>query len=182
VLFRSIDWCLSHLERLRKSITEERAEWTGKLATVIIPFLSVLAVLASLGWNLYLQKLSLSQQDQTKHYEVSFKPKQDAYSKFMMALTNTATNASTGNKTDLEKRLSDLDESYYQIEPFLNSDTKQTLAQGIADYKTLSQQRVGKSVDLNSDENTRFNLAVKNAKDSLSSLLSKALFDTNPTP
>jgi hypothetical protein len=161
----TIDWGLSHLERLRKSTTEEREEWTSKVATVIIPFLSILPVLASLGWNLYLQKLSLSQQGQTNHYKVSFKPKQDAYSKLMMAITNTAIDAQTGNKANLEKRFSDLDESYYQIEPFLNSGSRQALTQRIADYKTLSQQRAGKTIDLNSDENNRFNLAVKNAKD-----------------
>ena len=104
----TIDWGLSHLERLKKSSAEEREEWTTKLATVIIPFFSIVAVLASLGWNLYLQKLSLSQQDLTKHYEVSFKPKQDAYSKFMMAFTSAALDASTGNKTSLEKRLTNL--------------------------------------------------------------------------
>jgi len=41
---------------------------------------------------------------------------------------------------------------------------------------------VGKSVDSNSNESDRFTVAAKEAKDSFSSLTSKALFETNPIP
>jgi hypothetical protein len=77
-----IDWGLNHIERLRKTSAEEKEARSKKWGTVIIPLASLFLVGLSIFGTAAIQWASLREQGDLKRYEVSFKPKQEAYSEF----------------------------------------------------------------------------------------------------
>jgi hypothetical protein len=76
-----IDWGLKHIDRLRTSVAEEAESKTKFFGTVIIPIVSLFIAFCSIAVSGYLQFKSMNEQNYLKMYEISFKPKQEAYTK-----------------------------------------------------------------------------------------------------
>lgn len=120
----TIDWGLKHIERLRKDVAEEEQTRQRKWASLIIPLFSLVvaffSVLASVGVQWY----SIREQMEMKRYEVGFKPKQDAYSMFMIAFTEAMTSANARDKAVVFDQLKRMEGAYYLFEPFLTGQQR----------------------------------------------------------
>jgi len=137
-----IDWGLNHIERLRKSATEEKEAKSRKWGTVIIPLASLLIAGLSVFGSVAVQWTSLREQRELKRYEVSFKPKQEAYSAFMNAFTKAAFYAQSGDEANALQEVTRMDATYYLFEPFLSEKDRRKTFDEFNKFIALCNQRV----------------------------------------
>jgi|SRR6185295_5922060 len=83
-----IEWGLAHLERLREAETEEREQKTKRitawlpLASVIVPLFSLLVSMYLAKQTLEIQRSSIETQIALKKFELSYRPRLEAYLAF----------------------------------------------------------------------------------------------------
>jgi hypothetical protein len=94
-----MNWGLQHIERLTQAAADKREEKSRSIGHFITVF-SLFIALATVGTSLF----SIREQSDLKRYEVTFKPKQTAYSDFMSAFDETSVAAF---KHDDQKTLAD---------------------------------------------------------------------------
>jgi hypothetical protein len=156
-----ITWGLDHIDRLRKSEVEEREMRTKKWGTVIIPTMSLILAIGSVFATTGIQMFSINEQSSMKRYEVSFKPKQEAYSKFMAALAAAPISASAASTLEQEgekmlRELSEAKQAYFMYEPFLDDESRAVVIQIFAIYSDLCVERAKKSLDKDSADQIDF--------------------------
>lgn len=122
-----IDWGLKHIERLRKDRSEEKDANQRKWSSIVIPLGSLAVALVSVLSSMGIQWVSIREQGELKRYEVSFKPKQEAYSNFMGALVNATNAAALQDKATLLVQFGRMEMAYFLIEPFLGAQLRQEL-------------------------------------------------------
>lgn len=127
-----INWGLQHIDRLRKAELETKQERTRFFTSVVIPIFSTVVAIIAVVSSFYVQYTNNQNQTILKHYEVELKPKQDAYSNFMIEVSNlffaSYQNDSIHNSIeDYNKSLYKLEGSYYLLEPFLQNEERDTI-------------------------------------------------------
>ncbi|TWA93557.1 hypothetical protein [Bradyrhizobium stylosanthis] len=122
-----IDWGLNHIERLRKFAIEEKEARSKKWSTVIIPLASLLLAFVSVIGTTWVQWSSIREQRELKRYEVSFKPRQEAYTAFMSSFTNAFLYADTSDRDRLDGAIARMESSYYLFEPFLPEEARRSV-------------------------------------------------------
>ena len=171
-----MDWGLNHIDRLRKSAAEESEARVKKWSSVVIPFLSLLLAFLSVSTTVWLQRKSIDEQSDLKRYEVSFKPKQEAYSKFMSAISAAALSATAQEKENLLSQLSQAEQAYFSFEPFLKESSRNAVVKKFAEFGSLCVERSSLNLDGDSAENKRYLQKVGEYKTSFQLMLYNSLF------
>jgi hypothetical protein len=140
----TIDWGLRHIERLRKDAAEERQTRRGIWTSLIIPFSSLVVAVISVLGTVAVQWYSIREQAEMKRYEVGFKPKQDAYSKFMIAFTEAMTSAAARDKAAVFDQLKQMEGAFYLFEPFLTIQQRVDVHEKFAQFTSLCIEEASK--------------------------------------
>jgi hypothetical protein len=135
-----IDWGLNHIDRLRTSVAQAR-EAQVRFWGTIITLGSVIVALLSVLVTSWLQLTSNREQSILKRYEVSFKPKQEAFSKFMIAIATAPLYAAAQDTQNLQAQLSQADQGYYLFAPFLDEETRKITKEKYTGFETLCDKR-----------------------------------------
>ena len=159
-----ITWGLEHIDRLRKSAAEEAEQKSKRWTAVMIPLASILLAAFSAGTTFELGRENLTEQSRLKLYEVSFKPKQDAYSKLMVALSNAIMAAGSNDQKAVLPDLIEAKSAYFPMEPFLTLNARIAAAQHLAAFSDLCAQRAKTDLAPSTPENVAF---LKTAQDNL---------------
>ncbi|MGC2237894.1 MAG: hypothetical protein WA584_17165 [Pyrinomonadaceae bacterium] len=157
-----INWGLEHIERLRKAKIETKEGGFKKWKEVWIPLGSIFAsLLIAVGtiaitsyWNnqniyiqyksVEIQNKSIETQKQLKELELSYKPKLESYLSFLqkndecfdfVVKRRLSSKKITEDNFQLIDCFRKLDNSFYALEPFLQSDKKQELELRLSFYK-----------------------------------------------
>jgi hypothetical protein len=112
-----LNWGLQHIDRLRLSTNTKRENTFKTISLLVIPVLSLLITLITVVNNNYTQL-------KMKKYEVTFKIKQDIYSKFMQNVYDTFEGVRKYQVNNLGENIDQLKFSYFNIEPFLNESER----------------------------------------------------------
>jgi hypothetical protein len=146
-----IDWGLEHIDRLRKADSDKReARWKW-LKEGVVPVLSLIIALVTIGVSSYFQYQNIQTQKYLKEYELSFKPKQEGYANFMLAMTtsfNIASKNSTlppASKTHeaLTAQFQETAKAYYTIEPFLEKASREKIEEKNSEFIDLMHETHG---------------------------------------
>lgn len=119
-----IEWGLRHIERLRRDWAEERDGKFKRLASLWLPLVSLAVAGLSVGVTGFSQWKSIESQVELKHYEVSFRPKQESYATFMHELMLAAISANRHDEEGALDHLNRMESAYYQFEPFLTTQLR----------------------------------------------------------
>ncbi len=119
-----IDWGLKHIDRLRKAEYESSDFKIKRITTIWIPLVSLFVALISVLSSVYIQQRTQHTQVEMKKYEISFKPKQMNYSAFVSNLFYAFESAGQMNPITLRSNLDRIEISYYNIEPFLDTELR----------------------------------------------------------
>ncbi len=115
-----IEWGLQHIDRLRTAAAEFREEKIRRWSLLWTPIVSLLIAFLSLLGSLYVSYQTGRDQSALKRYEVSFRPKLEAYTHFMLSISRSFDQALEPGPI-LVGTLNDADLALIQIEPLLNS-------------------------------------------------------------
>jgi hypothetical protein len=176
-----MDWGLTHIDRLRKSRAEERDTSIRKWGTIVIPALSILLALIALSASTWVGWSSIREQTAMKRYEVSFKPKQEAYSKFMSAMTAAGLAALANDKVNALKELSQGEQAYFLFEPFLDMNVRTEVQQNLAKFSNLCIERVAANLSADSAAESEFGQKINNFKGFFDGMLYESLFGATAT-
>ncbi|MFM9472374.1 hypothetical protein, partial [Flavobacterium psychrophilum] len=86
-------------------------------------FVALITVLSSF----YIQYTNNENQAFLKHYEVELKPKQDGYTNFMKAISQSYFSAQSNNLEKMNYSLDQAENCFYIIEPFLSSHDREKI-------------------------------------------------------
>jgi hypothetical protein len=171
-----MDWGLNHIDRLRKSRADERETRLKRWGTVVIPAVSIFLGFAALFASSWIGWSSISEQTAMKRYEVSFKPKQEAYSRFMSAIGDAAVSAPARDKENVLKQLSQAEQAYFLFEPFLDKETRSDILKRLAKFDSLCVQRLNANFTADSNEEHEFLQQIGNEKAAFEIELYDSLF------
>jgi hypothetical protein len=141
-----IEWGLQHIERLRKAKIEQKETKQKWLKDGLIPVLSLLIALGTVGFSSYFQYRNIETQKELKEYELSFKPKQEGYANFMASLgiafdiaarNSGAVNPSQKDSRSLVAQIRQMELAFFVLEPFLPAEDKKTIEDNLNAYKLL---------------------------------------------
>jgi hypothetical protein len=122
-----IDWGLQHIERLRKAALDVRNERRQRWSTLFIPAGSLILAALSLIGSLYVQTLIANSQILTKQYEVTLKPKEDGYSRYMTSLYEAYSRAVHKDSDRMYTAIMEIENAYFAVEPFLDERERVSL-------------------------------------------------------
>ena len=111
-----IEWGLQHIDRLRKAAAEERDTRLRLWASVVVPVVSILVAGVSVVSSVWLQRISMKEQAELKHYEVDLLPKQRAYSTFSVASASAVSDVVSHDKQDLLKQFLEMELALSSLE------------------------------------------------------------------
>ena len=116
-----INWGLQHIDRLRKAELETKQERTRFFTSIIIPIFSTIVAIVAVISSFYVQYSNNQNQTFLKHYEVELKPKQNGYTNFMKAISQSYFSAQANNSEQMTQSLDNAESSFYIFEPFLSA-------------------------------------------------------------
>lgn len=122
-----LKWGLEHIERLRtvhESRRQERRQW---ITGILVPLLSVGLAFGTLGFTVYFNQRSMNQQTALKRYEVTFKPKQEAYAQFTRQAYGSYRAAADADRAETLLRLGELETTLHALEPFVDASARREL-------------------------------------------------------
>ncbi len=172
-----VDWGLQHIERLRRAAAEEREARSRKWNSIIIPLASLMLVGFSTLSTIWLQRSSSREQVALKHCEVSFVPKQRAYSDFMIDLEDVVGAAEAGNKQDFLVQTERMNSAFYSLEPFLGDGNRHEIRDQYSKFLSICANEIGKPKEGNPAELQQFLSTVVDYKKSFRVLLFPILFE-----
>jgi hypothetical protein len=140
-----IDWGLKHIDRLRTAAAAASEQKIKRLSSVWIPFLSTLIAFLALGSSMYVQYHSSKDQRALKEYELSFRPKLEAYTHFMLAISQSFDRA-VDPVPILNGSLNDADAALIQLEPLLSPNARDKVRSDYQDFVAfcLNMNKTGK--------------------------------------
>ncbi|WP_179414124.1 hypothetical protein HDF19_16735 [Mucilaginibacter sp. E4BP6] len=118
-----LNWGLQHIDRLRQTRIDNRENNFKKFSVLYIPLLSLIITFLTVIGGYYYQL-------QMKKYEVTFRSKQDNYSKFMQGLYDTFESSRKNypfSNQELIQNINQLEITYFNIEPFLNTNQQKNI-------------------------------------------------------
>src|SRR5690349_9293334 len=86
----------------------------------------ILAALSLIG-SLYVQTLIANSQILTKQYEVTLKPKEDGYSRYMTSLYEAYSRAVHKDSDRMYTAIMEIENAYFAVEPFLDERERVSL-------------------------------------------------------
>lgn len=89
----------------------------------------------------------LLERDRAERFDRSFEVRQQYYSGFMAALSDTWSSVGRKNQADLDQSLNALAKSYYGLEPFLERGSRLYLQKRIKIFHNLARQLIGYESD-----------------------------------
>jgi len=119
-----LDWGIQHINRLRQTQIDLKENRLKKIPLIWVPVLSLLITGATVVSSNYHQSKSEYNQIQTKKYEVTFKIKQENYSRFMQGVYDSFFSTSMADPNLTHSNLKQLETVYFNIEPFLDSNQR----------------------------------------------------------
>lgn len=173
-----IDWGLKHIDRLRKIEVEKNEAKIKKWTHMWIPIASMVVALVAVLSSVYIQDETIKTQIELKKYEISFGPKQQNYSILMSNLIYAFESAQAKNFNELRKRLDKIEQSYYNIEPFLDNSLRVIIWEQIQQFSGMCYEYVDIPFKERTDSlnNEKIDLYLKN-KNFFKEKLFPALFD-----
>lgn len=151
-----INWGLQHIERLRNVAIEAKQEKTRKFTSVWLPILSTLVAVTAVVCSFLNQYTSNKEQEQLKHYEIEFKPRQEGYSTFMKFVLQAYYRASKMDKKRTDSALDNLEGTYYNIEPFLSLNHRDSIWNLYQYYTNFCYLTIERNKKLKDDVNNSF--------------------------
>jgi hypothetical protein len=100
-------------------------------------WLPLLVAIITVLSSAYVQYSSNQNQRNIKQYELHLKPKQEGYSNYMGAISNSYSNALINDLSLIKKSLTDADKSFYTFEPFLTLKTRDSVWARYQNYITF---------------------------------------------
>jgi hypothetical protein len=171
-----IDWGLKHIERLRSAAGARRAErlarWNSRATNISL--LIALGTVAATWWGIH-------EQAQLKQYEVTFVPKQLAYSELMSSFDETTVVAFKHDEKATLANLSRMETSFFKLQPFLSPSTETRVFSQLNAFRNLCTKMVDSRLDTISNENDRkayqqLTIELARLKDDFKDTLYPALF------
>jgi hypothetical protein len=151
-----IDWGLRHIERLRKDAAEEKEARARKWSSLIIPLASLLVAIVSVVGSIAIQRYSIGEQTAMKQYQISFKPKQEAYSNFMVASALAVTATAAQDQENLMKQITTMESSYYSFEPFLKEAERTKIKAKYIEFLDLCKHQLMRPADQSAADKESF--------------------------
>lgn len=139
-----IEWGLNHIKDMHVLETERYEKRKNTFTSIWIPLFSLLIAGGSI-WTSY--KTTESKID-ADNFKTTLSYKHKGYSKFMVNFSKVNTAAVDKNRSQLFNSAQDLTQSYYEIEPFINKDTRNDVYQQLLNYEGVSSQHVIDSLDI----------------------------------
>jgi hypothetical protein len=134
---RVIDWGLQHIERLRKADSDAREEKVRRWTTIVIPALSLLIALLSIGATTYMQYETLQTQSVNSIYQVTIQPKQANYASLMSSLFSAFEAAIAPDPARMYTYIDEVEKSIYAVEPFLDERHREELWEEFQSFQSF---------------------------------------------
>lgn len=152
---------------------------TDTYQNMILPLLSLVVALVSVFSNVFIQWWSIKNEASLKQYEVTFVEKQKNYSHFMQKLFDVYMDTSTRDGMALSKDESELEYSYFLLEPFLNDIDRNSLWNKIHQFSffvnnVFDKKRKDRNTKVVTDQETGNFIQYRNE---FHALLYKSLFE-----
>jgi len=131
-----LNWGLNHIDRLRQG----RIDRKERNIKIILPVASLIIAGLSILMTYYTVRSNNETQEQLKKYEVTFKIKQENYSRFMQGLYDTFESTRRNypiSSDDLFRNINQLEVTYFNIEPFLNDNQRAKLWSEYLDFTSM---------------------------------------------
>ena len=167
-----LKWGLEHIDRLRK-VTQERDEarwrwWQNGL----VPALSIIVALATVLSGAWMQQESGAREVALKKYELSYRPRQEAYRDFMQASAEAADRAFAGDRAGVAQAAAKLETAFYSVEPFLDPQSRAQLWTQMGEYVAATSRLatgtpVTRAAPAGRDEVSRRRLDLRNTLQSV---------------
>jgi hypothetical protein len=132
-----IDWGLQHIERLRKADSDAREEKVRRWTTIVIPALSLLIALLSIGATTYMQYETLQTQSVNSIYQVTIQPKQANYASLMSSLFSAFEAAIAPDPARMYTYIDEVEKSIYAVEPFLDERHREELWEEFQSFQSF---------------------------------------------
>jgi hypothetical protein len=174
-----IDWGLQHIDRLRKAAADERDEKWRVFSSFILPLVSLLVAGISVISTVWLQRISSSEATALKHYEVSFLPKQRAYSEFMMDFDSVIETIGDRNKHDFVMQMEKMNYAFYSFEPFLDEKGRAEIREQYSGFLAGCMKQMDTPKDAGSPAEDAFLHNVLQYKNKVRTVVYAHLFSSN---
>jgi hypothetical protein len=92
--------------------------------------------------SVWLQRISMKEQAELKHYEVDLLPKQRAYSTFSVASASAVSDVVSHDKQDLLKQFLEMESALSSLESFLSEGDRIEVRLKYADFVTLCNAKI----------------------------------------
>jgi hypothetical protein len=150
-----IEWGLRHIERLRKDRAEEREGRFKRIGAAWIPLASLILALLSVTVTGFTQWYSINEQSRLKHFEVGFRPRQEAYTSFMTGFHAATISAASHDPKEMQAGFGKMEAAVHLMSPFLSTVDRVEVAKTMSDFVVLCAATV-KNEKLSDEERDSF--------------------------
>lgn len=146
-----ISWGLNHIDLIRKSASTVREEKQRKWGTVILPTVALLVTMFVSVSSLILQwKISDNQRSQ-KYYEVNFKPKQESYAAFFVALNDAANACAGADEARALTHINKMETAYFSLDPFFDENARRSIFLKFVEFTNVCAAQARKPALIGAD-------------------------------
>jgi hypothetical protein len=142
-----IQWGLDHISRIRSAKNESREQKFRKITNLVIPTISLLITLVTVICSAYFQYSNILTQRELKRNEITLRPRNESYSRFMNYLLSSFKSADNRDKNTLSTNLDNVESAYFALEPFLKNDIKDSLWAQYQQFNVMCMQLVLEPID-----------------------------------
>lgn len=136
-----IEWGLNHIEDMYKLQSERSEGRKQSIISIWIPLISLLIA----GLSIYTSYSTNNSKIEAEKFKTRLTYKQKGYSKFMTDFTTVTTATVDRNKDELFTALQGINQSYYEIEPFIPSSQREDIYQQFLNFQGISTLYVNDS-------------------------------------
>lgn len=174
-----IDWGLQHIDRLRRAAAEEKEAKSRKWTSIIILLASLIVAVVSVAGSVGVQWLSIHEQTVTKHYEVDLKPKQEAYSSFMLASALIMGPIGARDRDNFKVQIAHMESAYFSLEPFLKEQKRSAIRAEYLEFVELCHDQMNRPADQSAADEEAFFSKAASSRFSLRDQRYSNLFESN---
>lgn len=132
---------LAFISKQAENENEEKRQLKNNRFSLFLAWItasvSILVAISSIGLNYFIQKDSLRFQKEIKEYEMSFSPKQVAYSTFLNELLDAYQSAYFKKDKELEVSFKNIENAFYSMELFLSKNDRELFEREIKQFEGL---------------------------------------------
>lgn len=174
-----IEWGLQHIDRLRKAAAEEKEAGSRWWTSFIIPLVSLGVAIVSVIGTVSVQWFSIREQAASKRYEVDFRPKQQAYSSFMLAINLIVGAVAAQNGAEYLAQMDQMELAFFSLEPFLSKQRREAIRAQYQDFLDLCNKQLKRPRDQSAADKDTFLSKVAAYEVDLKDQLYRGLFESN---